>query len=1079
MKRKNGSLYSETRTPKRYGEKGLKVLFAFIFLLTFMAQPAFSGNNAGAAFSVWPDTGQAKCYDDNSKAIPCPSEGEPFYGQDAQYQGPQRRYTKLGYIDGQLVELPDSATPYDGWIMTRDNVTGLIWEVKTNKDDTEDYTNPHDADNHYTWCDTNPATNGGDQGTCGDGTDTEDFINDLNSAHFGGFSDWRLPTIKELSTINMDMRYFPNKKDVAYVSSTTAISSPSDVFPANLYRYVWTVVYEDGLAYTLSDFKDSKHLVRAVRGNSSHNNCHFIDNHDGTITDTETGLMWQKCSMGQLYNPNTGRCDGNAEGYLWKDALAACEDLSLAGYSDWRLPNHNEVHSIVDYSKIYPAIDIDYFPDTVAADYWSSTTDVSEVIIAWVANFATGGIYWNNKRRYYLGVRCVRSGHTGPFNDLTIFLQGSGTGTVNGTATTTPSTPDRSCQSGPCVWPYPENTEVTLTATPDAGYAFVGWGGACEVCGSNDECTITMDEHKTCSAVFEEQTFEPPVITSFTADPTEGDAPLSVTFTCNATDPDGGDIESIEWYFGDSQWPDLTVHNNFTRTHVYQNPGTYTAYCVVWDDEDQNATSGNITITVNAPVTYFQLDVNVTPEEGTGGIVTSNTEDISCPGQCSASYEAGANVTLTAEPSEGFTFTGWGGDCSECGTSETCTITMDADKTCSAVFEEIPNQPPVIDSFVVEPSSGTAPLDVAVICQATDPDGSIESYEFNPGDGSDPLTSEDGTFSYTYDTPGSYNATCTAYDNDEASVTSDPVTVTVTAPVTYYNLEVQVTPADGTGGIVTSNTEDISCPDNCSHNYEAGANVTITAEPAEGFTFSGWGGACEPCGTNSQCTITMDANKTCSAVFEEIQNEPPVIDSFTVDPSSGTAPLEVAVICEATDPDGNITAYEFNPDDGSAPITSDNGTFSYTYSIPGSYNATCTAYDSDGASVTSDPVTVTVEEAGPSWNDISEGISYTSSRTLYDRINRAFFVLIDVTNNTGADIAGPVRMVLESSSLDLKSGCPGLEPDGYTDDGKPYFIIVPEGETWDSGETLEDLRLNFVLQRKRLTFELRFEEYGR
>jgi len=153
----------------------------------------------------------------------------------------------------------------------------------------------------------------------------------------------------------------------------------------------------------------------------------------------------------------------------------------------------------------------------------------------------------------------------------------------------------------------------------------------------------------------------------------------------------------------------------------------------------------------------------------------------------------------------------------------------------------------------------------------------------------------------------------------------------------------------------------------------------------------------------------------------------------------------------------------------------DGGTMSWTfnYENPGTYQVTCTVYDCDLESTTS-----TLNVTAGTWNDISEGISYTSSRTLYDRIHRAFFVLIDVTNDTGADIAGPVRMVLESSSLDLKSGCPGLEPDGTTEDEKPYFIIVPEGETWGSGDTLEDLRLNFVLQRKRLSFKLRFEQLG-
>ena len=268
MKRRNGSLYSETRTPSRHRKRGLHVLFALMFLLTFMAQPAFSGNNAGAAFSVWPDTGQTKCYDANGDEITCPSEGEDFHGQDAQYQGPQRSYTKLGYIDGQLVELPDSATLEDGWIMTRDNVTGLIWEIKTNKDGIKDYTNPHDADNTYTWCDTNPDTNGGNQGTCGDGTDTEDFINALNSANFGGFSDWRLPTIKELSTLvdasipypgpTLNTDYFPNTNNDNwgfYWSSTTNAYDTDDARAVDFgYGYVYSFVNKDYDGY-----------VRAVR----------------------------------------------------------------------------------------------------------------------------------------------------------------------------------------------------------------------------------------------------------------------------------------------------------------------------------------------------------------------------------------------------------------------------------------------------------------------------------------------------------------------------------------------------------------------------------------------------------------------------------------------------------------------------------------------------------------------------------------------------------------------------------------------------------------------------------------------
>ena len=66
--------------------------------------------------------------------------------------------------------------------MVKDNVTGLIWEVKQAKDGVKNYDNPHDADNTYTWYDPDDSY----PGTPGDGTDTEDFIDALNTAHFGG-----------------------------------------------------------------------------------------------------------------------------------------------------------------------------------------------------------------------------------------------------------------------------------------------------------------------------------------------------------------------------------------------------------------------------------------------------------------------------------------------------------------------------------------------------------------------------------------------------------------------------------------------------------------------------------------------------------------------------------------------------------------------------------------------------------------------------------------------------------------------------------------------------------------------------
>jgi len=129
----------------------------------------------------------------------------------------------------------------------------------------QNYSDPHDADNTYTWYDSNPATNGGYAGTPGDGTDTEDFIRALNSAHFGGYSDWRLPTVKELSTIvnysisypgpTIGTAYFPNTAASWYWSSTTSVTNTANA---------WYVNFDFGTVY--SNYKNPAGYVRAVRG---------------------------------------------------------------------------------------------------------------------------------------------------------------------------------------------------------------------------------------------------------------------------------------------------------------------------------------------------------------------------------------------------------------------------------------------------------------------------------------------------------------------------------------------------------------------------------------------------------------------------------------------------------------------------------------------------------------------------------------------------------------------------------------------------------------------------------------------
>ena len=102
----------------------------------------------------------------------------------------------------------------------------------------------------------------------------------------------------------------------------------------------------------------------------------FLDNGDNTVIDLATGLMWIK---------DPGQVSGLYDRMYWYDALNACENLEYGGWDDWRLPNINELMSIVDHSRYDPAFDTLFFtpfPDTWTP-YWSSTTNASWPDGAW------------------------------------------------------------------------------------------------------------------------------------------------------------------------------------------------------------------------------------------------------------------------------------------------------------------------------------------------------------------------------------------------------------------------------------------------------------------------------------------------------------------------------------------------------------------------------------------------------------------------------------------------------------------------------------------------------------------------
>lgn len=102
----------------------------------------------------------------------------------------------------------------------------------------------------------------------------------------------------------------------------------------------------------------------------------YIDNGDGTITDTITGLMWQKADYGDI---------------SFENATIYTDTLTLAGHTDWRLPTAHESFSIMNLDVTNPAMNKVYFPLSAAEYWWSSTKQYNDASKIWVTN-AGGGI---------------------------------------------------------------------------------------------------------------------------------------------------------------------------------------------------------------------------------------------------------------------------------------------------------------------------------------------------------------------------------------------------------------------------------------------------------------------------------------------------------------------------------------------------------------------------------------------------------------------------------------------------------------------------------------------------------------
>ncbi len=132
----------------------------------------------------------------------------------------------------------------------------------------------------------------------------------------------------------------------------------------------------------------------------------YTDNGDGTVTDNETTLMWEKCTQGLSGNDCSIGTGGRHD---WKEALQLVNNYSFASHNDWRLPNIKELSSLVARRCSDPSINESAFPNTSASYFLSSSPSASNSSNVWQLHFGEGFAH-SDSRDLKNFVRLVRSG---------------------------------------------------------------------------------------------------------------------------------------------------------------------------------------------------------------------------------------------------------------------------------------------------------------------------------------------------------------------------------------------------------------------------------------------------------------------------------------------------------------------------------------------------------------------------------------------------------------------------------------------------------------------------------------------
>ncbi|MCH8544115.1 MAG: DUF1566 domain-containing protein [Alcanivorax sp.] len=399
-----------------------------------------SGADPGIAFTPLNDTGITYCGDaEDSVNTPClgnePPGQDADFGRDAEADLEKIGAGEAGFDYSRVCHNGDvedqgacPPQPLRGdldqhWGCTRDNVTGLLWELK----DASTLSMRH-VDHGYTWYNPSPSTlnpgEPGDTNSCDSSLNDQPcnvaaYIAAVNAAGLCGHNDWRLPSRQELESLvhygreapHQDTDLFPEIPAAALWAATRDAGSTDSA---------WTL--DMGTALHATHTLDAPLAVRLVRGERidppdpvAQDHCaeglqssmplrRYDNALAGTVVDLTTGLMWKQCVEGLSGQDCT---DGTAQAQGWAATLDDAAVHSFAGFDDWRLPNVRELASLQDTCTRDPALSPLLFPAPALGNLWTASPAAPDM--AWQVS-AGDGRPVRATRDDMAGARLVRGG---------------------------------------------------------------------------------------------------------------------------------------------------------------------------------------------------------------------------------------------------------------------------------------------------------------------------------------------------------------------------------------------------------------------------------------------------------------------------------------------------------------------------------------------------------------------------------------------------------------------------------------------------------------------------------------------